>query len=402
MIFPKIYKEVLNLINKIPEDIHLEYKSGMAIDFSKVVEMSKDVSAFANSDGGVLIYGVQEDKLTHLPVSIDGVDSKKYSHEWLENVIKSNITPIIPDLEIKPIKIKGSNLVIYSIFVPKSYRAPHQAKDKKYYKRYNFKSEAMENYEIDDIRSRLQTIPSLVNISAKVESMMAFLIIENIGEYIAKEVAFELSDDLKNWAVKQEAKVFSTGVKYFPPQQKYKFRYGFINSIFHEGSQIPSQFEIAVSYQHPLYQNRIQDTFGIDLQSYFGSSVDKSDASIQGEKIEQSIKELTEQVKKLNSILTEISNISGASGLALSIPTLKNFKNMLENKNFEKLSPIYQSHSFFMEILGVNMELAYHISDHFRQSDKSEGLKQIEGINDKTIENIKQFFILDSDGNEPT
>lgn len=204
MIFPKTLKEINNLLNKIPEDLHLEYKSGKAIDYSKTAEISKDVSAFANSDGGVLIYGVQEDKSTHLPVSIDGVDSKAFSHEWLENIIKSNITPIIPEFIIKSIKIKGSiNLVIYSISISKSYRAPHQAKDKKYYKRYNFKSEAMENYEIDDVRNRHHVLPSIINISAQRESMTVWLDVENIITERSKNCFVELS-----WSKSMKKEIF--------------------------------------------------------------------------------------------------------------------------------------------------------------------------------------------------
>jgi Putative DNA-binding domain len=402
MIFPKTYKEIQNLFNKIPEDIHLEYKSGQAIDFSKVSEMSKDVSAFANSDGGVLIYGVQEDKSTHLPVSIDGVDSKKYSHEWLENIIKSNITPIIPDYEIKSIKIKGKpNLVIYSILIPKSYRTPHQAKDKKYYKRYNFKSEAMENYEIDDIRNRKQIAPSLINIRVEIESASIFLEVENIGNQVANDVKFTFPKELEKWVEKEEARIFRDGIKFFSPNQKYKFWYGVSFSVMHENSEIPSQFEIIASYQHPLYSERITESFGIDLLSFYGSYIGDSESTQQAKTIEKAIKELTKQVEKLNTHISEITNIAGASGLSLSFPTLKNIRNILGNKEFEKLNPVYQSYSFFMEILGVDINVAYRIRDYFRRSDISEGLQDIEGINAEIIEKIKQIFILDLDENEP-
>ncbi|WP_228414812.1 helix-turn-helix domain-containing protein [Chryseobacterium sp. G0201] len=46
----------------IEENIHLDYKGAGSISKvnEKKKEISKDVSAFANSDGGTIIYGVRE------------------------------------------------------------------------------------------------------------------------------------------------------------------------------------------------------------------------------------------------------------------------------------------------------------------------------------------------------
>lgn len=399
MLFPQTLKEIKNLLNKIPEDLHLEYKGGKAINHSEVKEISKDVSAFANSDGGVLIYGVQEDKATHLPISIDGVDSKIYSHEWLENIIKSNISPIIPDFVIKTIKIKkGSNLVIYSISIPKSYRAPHQAKDKKFYKRYNFKSEAMENYEINDIRNRLEFVPPLINVSAQLESNTSiFLVVENIGRQTAKDVKFKFSKEFSVWVENSKAKIFKEGIKYFPPSQNYRFRYDFINSVLHETRKNPAQFEITVSYNHPLHSERMTDSFGIDLLSYFGSWAGKSDIIKQGEKIEKEIKDLTNEVKKLNNHLSKLANISESTGLGLSISTLRNIRNVLKNEDLEKIDPTSQSYLVFCEALGVDWNLGSNLEQFFWRNNKAQGLKDVEGINDKVIEKIKKHFILDGE-----
>jgi predicted HTH transcriptional regulator len=53
------------------EGLTLDYKASAALDKAdaKKNEMSKDVSAFANSAGGFLVYGMLEDK--HVPTSID-------------------------------------------------------------------------------------------------------------------------------------------------------------------------------------------------------------------------------------------------------------------------------------------------------------------------------------------
>src|SRR3989339_2090926 len=86
--------------NQIEESIHLEYKQSDAFGKTdgKKKEISKDVSSFANSDGGIIIYGIREfndkDK-NHLPEKIDPIDRLVFSKEWIENIITGNISPKI-------------------------------------------------------------------------------------------------------------------------------------------------------------------------------------------------------------------------------------------------------------------------------------------------------------------
>src|SRR5687767_1337170 len=86
----------------IKEDVHLDYKESRAIDPGKKDEIAKDVSAFANSDGGLIIYGVVEDN--NLPIRVDvGVEHRIYTRERLEQIIASNITPKIDGIRISVI-----------------------------------------------------------------------------------------------------------------------------------------------------------------------------------------------------------------------------------------------------------------------------------------------------------
>lgn len=97
--------------DEVQENIHLDYKDSRALSRKKPGEISKDISAFANSDGGIIIYGIQEER--HLPKAIDeGCDDLDITREWLEQVISSNIAPRIPDLRICQISISGAG---YSI-----------------------------------------------------------------------------------------------------------------------------------------------------------------------------------------------------------------------------------------------------------------------------------------------
>ncbi len=139
----------------VEESLNLDYKAAGALAKTdgKRKEITKDVSAMANSDGGIIIYGVTENG--HLPDAIDPVDRQEFSKEWLDNVI-SNIRPNIEGLVIHPVSVGGTESdAIYVVDIPQSHTA-HQALDKRYYKRVGFKSRPMEDYEIRDVMGRLQ------------------------------------------------------------------------------------------------------------------------------------------------------------------------------------------------------------------------------------------------------
>jgi hypothetical protein len=143
--------------NKIEENLNLDYKASGSLqrNDNKTSEISKDVSAFANSDGGIIIYGIKEDQINrHLPDSIDPINRNEISKEWLEQIIQSKIRPRINGIIIHSVSVtEQTHEVVYVVEIPKSNTA-HQANDKKYYKRFNFNSEPMYDYEIRDILNR--------------------------------------------------------------------------------------------------------------------------------------------------------------------------------------------------------------------------------------------------------
>lgn len=144
--------------NEVEERHDLEYKSSgsLAKSDGKKTEITKDVSAFANSSGGVIVYGISEHSSkskNHLPQSIDPIDRSTISREWMDQVI-GNIEPRIPNIKIIPITVEDEeNNVVYVVEIPKSNTA-HQAKNLRYYRRYNFESVPMRDFEIRDVMNR--------------------------------------------------------------------------------------------------------------------------------------------------------------------------------------------------------------------------------------------------------
>jgi len=180
--------------SKIEENLSLDYKAADAIDDAdkKKREITKDVSAMANSNGGTIIYGMAEhveEAKRHLPEKIDPINRLQFSKEWLEHVI-SNIKPRIESLRIVPIGIPTNpDHVVYVVEIPKSTTA-HQALDFRYYRRYNFESVPMLDYEIRDVMNR-QRFPKLA-VSASLQfgrgepKGTLHFEVQNIGDVLAR------------------------------------------------------------------------------------------------------------------------------------------------------------------------------------------------------------------------
>ena len=192
--------------NEIEESIHIEFKSSGALSKkdSEKKEISKDVAAFANSDGGIIIYGIEEKN--HKAFAFSFIDGNEFTKEWLEQIISSSISRNIPDIKIYPIR-NESNISesVYVVQVPSSIEAPHMSRDKKYYKRYNFESVAMEEYEVRQLYGR------------KVQSKLT---IDNI-------VIFRKSNDDDELEYEIEVDILNNGEKM---EENYKVNVYFLNS----------------------------------------------------------------------------------------------------------------------------------------------------------------------------
>jgi hypothetical protein len=158
------------IANQVQESLLLDYKSRDALrraEDRKRVDLCKDVSAFANSAGGILVYGVEEDK--HFPTQIDdGYDPNDITKEWIEQVINSGIQRRVGGIIINQIHLSGlkAGRVMYVVIIPQSPDAPHMASDNRYYKRFNFESVPMEEYEVRDVARRVETPELYVSVHA--------------------------------------------------------------------------------------------------------------------------------------------------------------------------------------------------------------------------------------------
>tara|TARA_R110000764_G_scaffold162772_1_gene250099 strand:- start:142 stop:1092 length:951 start_codon:yes stop_codon:yes gene_type:complete len=186
--------------NRIEENQNIEFKSSGALDKStkKKDEISRDVSSMANSNGGIIIYGLAEKE--HVADHLSFIDGNFFTKESLEQIISTKVYRVIPGLKIFPIRFDDDILkTVYVVQIPESIDAPHMSADKRFYVRNNFERLMMDEYQVRNLYSRKskgKLIVSELNLGVYFEGdnveedQVVFNIritIENVGDSVVKE-----------------------------------------------------------------------------------------------------------------------------------------------------------------------------------------------------------------------
>ncbi|WP_418383733.1 helix-turn-helix domain-containing protein [Akkermansia sp.] len=160
------YERLKDLVDsKRPEDGYIEYKEERALG-AKTKDICKEVSAFANADGGILIYGISETTNTQhgVPeIELTWVDQHKYPHESLQNKIADGIHPPIPEINVEIIAHPTEiGKACYVVIIPSS-NDVHQVtaeKDCRYYIRHLNRVDRVSDYELK-LLMRKNEIPQI-------------------------------------------------------------------------------------------------------------------------------------------------------------------------------------------------------------------------------------------------
>ena len=181
--------------NNIEENTNLEYKDPDSLKDKK--ELAKDICAMANSDGGLIIYGLCEEDKNHKPTKIKWIE-KHQEKERIEQILQTNVTPKI-DVKIKTISNVDNSKFVLVVEVPKSDEAPHQDhsdKDKRtYWRRNGYTTREMEHYEIEDLffkRKRPLLRIGLRNIPGERDKPSYEVYLENVGKVVAEKTYIKL------------------------------------------------------------------------------------------------------------------------------------------------------------------------------------------------------------------
>lgn len=146
--------------NQIAEDLFLEFKTAnypSGIDFDKK-NFSKCLSGFANSSGGILIWGISAKEQKN---KADVANELKPIQDLIsfENYLKKNegnaIVPLIEGVEYRRI-FESENSGYLLVYIPQSDRAPHMGlfADKRYYKRSGDSFYMCEHFDLIDMLNR--------------------------------------------------------------------------------------------------------------------------------------------------------------------------------------------------------------------------------------------------------
>jgi hypothetical protein len=99
--------------------------------------LGKQVSAFANTQGGDLFLGVEEKDNTFFVG--EGISQDKYDYPRIVDILTSCTNPNYLDLDVKPIQVR-ENQFVFIVHIPEFKVTPIQNRDMKYYRRSEGKS----------------------------------------------------------------------------------------------------------------------------------------------------------------------------------------------------------------------------------------------------------------------
>jgi hypothetical protein len=142
----------LNELIGQPESIRREFKSGRIFDDSEdrwIEKISLEVSALANTEGGELFLGINEDKKSkpRVATSVDGAPVT-LAPERLQNLIEGNVSPYLPGIRVRRVLLpKNPNKVAFVVQIPQGSTA-YQAKDGRYYGRSEFGVNYLRDHDV--------------------------------------------------------------------------------------------------------------------------------------------------------------------------------------------------------------------------------------------------------------
>lgn len=147
----------LFILPKKSESHYLEYKKII----KGGIQVTTEVAAFANASGGLVVFGIDVDTKTKLPIRTNPLTIKDNETD-LDNYIDA-IQPRIFDYRIKVIPdTEDETLGVFFIEVKKGKLGPYMASDKRYYIRREKKSEPMNNQEVREAIFRSGLFDALI------------------------------------------------------------------------------------------------------------------------------------------------------------------------------------------------------------------------------------------------
>lgn len=142
--------------NSVQESKSLDYKKELKIEDKDKREFLFDISSMSNTDGGCLIYGIEEKKdasghNTGTPKEIVGITIENFDKlkQQIEDIIRGNTEPGISNIALKRVTVDRKDILI--IGIPKTFGLPIMVtynSTNKFYRRNNSGKYAVDVYEL--------------------------------------------------------------------------------------------------------------------------------------------------------------------------------------------------------------------------------------------------------------
>lgn len=150
------------ITDKVREGLYLEFKQkqdarhGTLEDRDKK-NFSKAIAGFANSDGGILIWGIRTRAKDEAAVQLKPINQVDDFIKSLKSFLMYAAQPVVDDILIERIsKEKSKSKGYVKCLIPASYKAPHRAIDREYYKRSVEGFYRLEHFDLEDMFGRKQ------------------------------------------------------------------------------------------------------------------------------------------------------------------------------------------------------------------------------------------------------
>lgn len=306
-------------------------------------ELGKQVSAFANSGGGFIVFGVN-DNTRYLEPCMEKV-GRQSMVDFLSNLVEQSVEQPIINFKIHriPFDTEPTN-AIFLIQIPDSPAAPHQAKDERqYYYRIFGHSKPAPHFHLELLRQRQTScivVPKIESVVASLPGLVrrkdaltfdVVVSVKNQATFVAKPVGVAISCSLptENWSIgssENNDKDHVITAEYLFPGLVKHFRFKVTYSIPRDQpvpvDKIISDLPDVILFVRAFSQNFGSESVEIVLTKYT-SADELTERNKANEELEKEIKEsMKHKIEKLKPQLE-----SGMRHLERIIPNLPKFNN---------------------------------------------------------------------------
>lgn len=372
---------------QIPEGVNLEYKGSSILVDRDANAVCKTVSALANSAGGVFIIGIETKGTT--PFRVDDGTPGPSRRDWIYQILNGGTFPAVETVEVREFQI--STGTIYVLEILPSPQAPHQSKDRKYYKRRGSHSEVMEHYEIEDVRARPKQALLPLRVELQTQNILAYLRLTNSHE---TDAITDLQSEIEaNFPFERDGMTLlgDRGLRSLLPMSELHFLLGSMIEILQK-----SEPEITLKFKYMFHENTMGQSVTFYLADLNRTAIMKSPVERVLEKLGDKIDRVTGELQKLHEVANVLTSAVDGSGLRVSqrtLRTLKDLPQLFDPREFDA--------NGYCIIADISTDDAYALHRLFRYFPPAQAKEQYEQVSPEVRSRFEEHFKVDFAADDP-